>query len=425
MHIVRSQKTNLITLSILSALALQVAAADWPQYRGPNHDGISAEKIATTWPADGLKAVWKAPMTDGFSTLTIGNGMAFTLVKRTVDNEDQEVCVGFNADTGKELWAAPLGIAKYDGGGESGAPDNRGGDGPRSTPSFDEGKVYVLSAQLRLFCFEASTGKSLWTKDILKEYGGKMITWQSAASPLVLDQWVFVNSVAPGKCLMAFNKKDGSLAWAAQDDKMTHATPISATILGARQVIFFTQSGLVSVAPENGNVLWRYKFPYNVSTAASPVVAGDIVYCSAGYNVGGGAAKISKTDTGFTATEIWRTPNKNINHWSTPVYQDGYLYGPFSFKEFGKGAVKCIEVATGKEMWSKDGFGPGGVLLVNGNLLILSDKGELVLAKASPKEYQETARFQAIAGKCWNVPAIANGRIYARSTKEGGCFEVK
>lgn len=406
-------------------MAMQVAAADWPQYRGPHHDGISTEQIATSWPADGLKAVWKTPMTDGFSSLVIGNGIASTLVKRTVDGEDQEVCVGFNADTGKEIWATPLGIAKYDGGGESGTPENRGGDDPRSTPSIDQEQVYVLSAQLKLSCLEASSGKALWSKDILKEYGGKMISWQNAASPLVLDQWIFVNSTAPGKSLMAFNKKDGSLAWAAQDDKMTHATPIAATILGVRQVIFFTQSGLVSVVPENGNVLWRYKFPYNVSTAASPVAAGDIVYCSAGYNVGGGAVKITKSDAGFTATEIWRTPNKTINHWSTPVYQDGYLYGPFSFKEFGKGAIKCIEVATGKEMWSKDGFGPGGVLLVNGNLLILSDKGELVLAKASPKEYQETARFQAVAGKCWNVPSIANGRIYARSTKEGACFEVR
>lgn len=413
-----------IACGILCACAVSAGAADWPQYRGPNHDGISNEKIAKSWPSEGPKVLWKTELASGFSTLAVSQGKAFTLVQRSIDGAQREVCIALNAGTGKELWAVTLTNAKYDGGGDSGAKENAGGDGPRSTPSIDDGRVYVLSAFLKLYCLDAETGKEIWAIDIQKEYSAKNIQWQSAASPLIEDGLIFINGTGPGQSLIALNKADGSLAWKGQDDKMTHATPIAATILGMRQVIFFTQTGLVSVAPKTGNVLWRYKFPYAVSTAASPVVGGDIVYCSAGYGVGGGAVKIAKDGDQFTATEIWRKPNKVVNHWSTPVYLDGFLYGPFSFKDYGKGPIKCVNIATGEEVWSQGGFGPGGVVLAGDQLVVLSDKGELVLVEASPKAFAETARFKAIEGKCWNTFSISNGRAFIRSTKEGACVDL-
>ncbi|MCL5097066.1 MAG: PQQ-like beta-propeller repeat protein [Candidatus Omnitrophica bacterium] len=399
--------------------------ADWPQYRGPDHDGVSTDKILDSWPVDGPRKLWQVPLTDGFSSFAIGQGKAFTLVARTIDGQKQEVCVALDLDSGKELWAAPLGQAKYEGGGDEGAPDNRGGDGPRSTPTIDGDRIYTLSAYLVLTCFEANTGKVIWSRDLLKEYGGKIITWENAASPLIDGDLIFVNCNAPNQTLLGLHKEDGSLAWKGQNDSMTQATPIAATILGVRQVLFFTQSGLVSVAPQTGDVLWRYKFPYNVSTASSPVVAGDIVYCSAGYGVGSGAVRITKSGDQFLATEIWRIPgNKFCNHWSTPVYSNGYLYGLFGFKEHGKCPLKCLDIATGKEMWSHPGFGPGGTLLVDGKVLVLGDKGQLALVAATPKEYIEEARCQAVSGKCWNSPAISNGKLYARSTKEGVCLDL-
>ena len=402
-----------------------LTADDWPQYRGANHDGVSKEKILMQWPADGLRQLWRIPLNTGFSSFAVAQNKAFTLVQRSIQGADQEVCIALDADTGKELWAIPLGQAKYDGGGDSGAADNRGGDGPRSTPTINGNRLYVLSAYLSLFCLDAQTGELVWRKDVSKEYGGKVIAWQNAASPLIDGDLIFLNGNAPGQSLMAFQKQDGRLAWKGQTDKMTQATPITATILGVRQIIFFTQTGLVSVASKDGAVLWRYAFPYKVSTAASPVVAGDIVYCSAGYDVGSGAVKITKSGDQFTATELWRVPgNKISSHWSTPVYFDGHLYGLFGFKEFGKCPLKCLEVATGKEVWSKDGFGPGGVLLVDGHILVLGDKGQLALVQASPKAYTEVARAQPLTGKCWNSPALSNGRIYARGTKEGVCLDV-
>jgi len=191
-------------------------------------------------------------------------------------------------------------------------------------------------------------------------------------------------------------------------------------------VIFFCQSGLVSVAAKDGKALWKFPYDFKTSTAASPVVCGDIVYCSAGYGVGGGACKITRSGNGFTATGLYQVPgNKMIaNHWSTPVFKDGYLYGMFSFKDYGKGPLKCVEVPTGKVKWEQPGFGAGQVILVNDKILALSDKGDLAVVQATPTAYKELARTKAVNGKCWSTPALANGRIYVRSTKEGVCLDV-
>jgi len=237
---------------------------------------------------------------------------------------------------------------------------------------------------------------------------------------------VFVGGGGAGQSLLALNKKTGDAVWKAHDETITHSTPVVATILGQRQVIFFLKSGLLSVSTTDGKALWRFPFRFSVSTAISPVVSGDIVYCSAGYGIGSGACRIAKEGDGFAAKQLWVIPgDKQVaNHWSTPVCKDGYLYGMFSFKQFGNGPMKCVELATGKLMWERPGFGPGNVLLVNGKILALADDGQLVVVEALPAAYKEIARFKAVTGKCWSTPALSDGRIYIRSTKEGACLDV-
>ncbi|PYJ07523.1 MAG: alcohol dehydrogenase [Verrucomicrobia bacterium] len=414
-------------MALLTFCALCPAgAADWPQFRGPNHDGTTAEKILRAWPKEGPHQLWKVPLKDGFSSITASRGRAFTLVRRASEGVDREVCVALDADTGKEVWAVPLGVAKYDGGGDSGTSDNKGGDGPRSTPSLDGDRVYAFSSRLVLYCLEAASGKEIWKKDLVAENAGRNISWQNAASPLIDGDLVFVAGGGPGQALLGINKQDGHVVWKGQDDLMTHSTPTVATIHGVRQVIFFTQPGLVSVEAQTGAVLWRQPFRYTTSTAMTPIVAGDIVYCSAGYGVGSGAYRVSKSGGAFSVKELWFQPaNVFNNHWSTPVCKDGYLYGLFGFKEFGRCPMKCVELASGKVMWSESGFGPGGTILVDGQALVLGDAGQLALVEATPKAYTEIARSQVLGGKCWSTPSVSEGRIYARSTKEGVCLEVK
>ena len=420
----RLQPVFRITCCLLAG-ASAASAGDWPQYRGPHFDSSSPEKlVAKRWPANGPQTLWKAPLTDGFSSFTVSAGRAFTLVQREVEGAKREVCVALDANTGKELWTVPFGSLKTGDGGQSGAPDNAGGDGPRSTPAVNDGRVYVMSAKLLLSCLEAGSGKLVWQKDLLKEHAGRNISWDNAASPVIDGNLVFVAGGGPGQSLLGLNKQNGSVVWQVEDEKMTHSTPVVANILGTRQVIFFTQSGLVAVAPKNGALLWRHPFPYKVSTAMSPIVSDDLVYCSAGYGVGAGACRITRTGASFTATELWRKPNELPNHWSTPVLKDGHLYGMFQFKEYGKGPLKCVELSTGKEIWSQPGFGPGGTILVDGHVVVLSDAGQLVLVEATPKAYLEVARAKVLDGKCWSTPVISNGRIYARSTKEGVCLDI-
>jgi len=226
--------------------------------------------------------------------------------------------------------------------------------------------------------------------------------------------------------LLAFAKATGKLVWQTGEEKMTHATPVPATIEGVRQIVFFMQSGLVSVSREDGKVLWKFPFRFNVSTAASPVVAGNMVYCSAGYGVGAALAKITKSGSSFSAEEVWRlTGNKPVaNHWSTPIYHNGHLYGMFSFKEYGEGPLKCVELATGKVKWEQPGFGSGNVIAASGKIIALSDDGRLVIVEATPAGYKELAQAKVVGGKCWSTPSLSGGKLFVRSTKEAVCLDL-
>ena len=425
----RHIKFIVATFSVLCVLSQALLlASDWPQYRGPTQDGLSPENLSLKWPASGPKVLWKSPTENGFSSFAVSGGKVFTMVGRKIENTPKEVCVAMDAATGKELWAADVDLSLYEPGGNSGAPDNSGGDGPRSTPTVSDGMVYVYTQNLVLVCLDAEKGTRIWEHDLRKENAGRNIQWKSAESAVVDGDLVFVAGGGPGQSLLAFNKKDGKLAWKNYNELITHSTPVVATILGERQIIYFLQSGLLSVSPKDGKTLWRFPFRYSTSTAISPVVSGDMVFCSAGYGVGGGACKITKEGNGFKATELWKIAGdgagKVANHWSTPVCKDGYLYGMFSFKKYETGPMKCVEVATGKIKWEKEGFGAGNVILVNDKILALSDSGEIVSVEATPAGYKEISRAKAITGKCWSTPALSDGHLYVRSTKEGACLEI-
>jgi outer membrane protein assembly factor BamB len=414
-----------VAAGLLAATAAR--AEDWPLYRGPRHDGSSAEKIATAWPAGGPKVVWKTPSPGGFSSFVVGSGRAFCLELRDVEGGAQEALVARAADSGRELWFKALGTLKLNDGGQDGTKDNKGGDGPRSTPAVAGDRVYTFSARLVVQCFDAKTGEELWKRDLLKDHAGRNLSWMNAQSPVLDGDLLFVAGGGAGQSLLALNRTTGAVVWSAFDEKITHATCVPAPLPGGgRQVVFFTQSGLLAVDPPTGRELWRYAFPYRVSTAASPVIGGDIVYCSAGYGVGAGAARLTRNGDAWQATEIYRKPGNQplANHWSTPVLRGGHLYGMFQFKEYGSGPVKCVDLATGEVKWEQPGFGPGHVTLIGNQVLALSDTGELVLFEATPTAYRETARADVLKGKCWTTPVMSGGRVYARSAEEAVCLDV-
>jgi outer membrane protein assembly factor BamB len=411
---------------VLSLWSLTAGAGDWSGYRGAG-DGISAERIEVNWPGGGPKRLWRIDTPNGFSSFAVSDGQVFTVVTRSKDGVPSETCIALDEETGKELWSAVTGVAKYEPGGDNGAEGNKGGDGPRSTPAAKDGRVFVYSSGMVLHCLDAATGKSNWQKDLIAEFGGSNIKWSSAMSPVLDGSCVFIAGGGKGRAMLAFDQKTGALVWKGGDDQMTHATPVAATIHGVRQVVFFLQSGLVSVDENDGKELWRYPFPFRVSTEITPVVGGEMVFCSAGYDVGSGACQVSKTAGGFEAKEVWRVHgNKDVvTQWSTPVERNGYLYGMFSAKKFATGPLKCVELKTGAVKWEQEGFGVGNVILAGDELVALTDNGQVVIVDPNPAAYKEVARFKAVQGKCWSVPALSNGRLYVRSVKEGACFDLR
>lgn len=396
-----------------------VLADDWTSYRGAGSDGESMETItAVDWAARGPNVVWKTKTPLGFSSFAVADSKAFTVTGET----GKETCVALDAATGHEVWRYSMGSSKYEqGGGNAGAPNNRGGDGPRSTPTFSEGKIYVYDSYMVLHCLSADTGKLEWKQDIIADYAGRNIKWLNASSPVVHGSSVFVGGGGEGQTFLAFNKSDGSLLWKSGDEKITHATPTLTTIKDQVQAIFFVQSGLVSLDVATGKELWRCEFPYSVSTAASPVVDGDRVYCSAGYGVGAGLFKVNGS---ATAEELWFKSNELMNHWSTPVIHNGHLYGLYEFKKYGKAPLQCVDLSTGEIKWKERGYGPGNCILVGDKLVVLSDAGEVSIVAANPDGYNEIARAKVLSGKCWSTPAFSNGKIYVRSTEEAACIDL-
>jgi outer membrane protein assembly factor BamB len=412
---------SLLTAASLSA---QTSPGEWGSFRGPNNNGTGPATKVSNWKATTIKTLWKTETPAGFSSFAVAGGKAFTIITGETDGNTGEVLLALDVRTGKELWSKPLTVInKYDGGGDAGTPDNKGGDGPRSTPVVNGDKVYAIDANLGVFCFDTATGKQIWNHDVMKENSGVQIKWQNAASPIIDGNVLLLCGGGEGQALLGLDKNTGKVLWKGEDDKMTHATPIITNIHGVHQAIFFTQKGLVGVTPETGKVLWRADFPFKVSTAASPVVFEDIVYCSAGYGVGAGAFKISKSGSQLSAEQIWRRENECFNHWSTPVVKDGYLYGMFSFKEYGKGPLACVDIRTGKDVWKEPGFGPGQVILSGDKVIALSDSGEIVIAEANPEKYIELKRNAVLEGKVWSYPVLAYDRLFARSTQEGVCLE--
>jgi outer membrane protein assembly factor BamB len=404
-------------------------AVDWTQYRGPNHDGTSVDRINKQWSGSITNPVWLVPVTNGPCSLTVSGGRVFTQIRRTIDDIDKEVCVGLSATDGTELWSTTVDDAIYDGGVGF-------DDGPRSTPSVDGGSVYVLSSYLHLYRLNATNGAVIWHQDLTNIYSGSVIAWQNAASPLIENGLIYLNANCVESTLLALHTSDGSLAWSSQDEAMTHSTPVLATIDGVRQVIFATQSGLVSLNPQSGNFLWKFNFPffYSTSLAASPVVHSNMVFISGAhsYNMGTVVAQVGFTNNAWTTSRLWYT-NNPASHWMTPVAYQGCLYGLFGiqFYDFTPATqLKCIDMRTGQVRWSVDNFGHGGIMLVDNQLVVLTELGDLVLVKPDPNAYTELGRFQAIpdyhgdTNKCWNSPAIADGRVYIRSTSFAACYDL-
>jgi outer membrane protein assembly factor BamB len=377
-----------------------VLAADWPQFRGPNRDGVSRETgLLKSWPAGGPRALWKVPMGEGYSHIAVSNGRLYTLYGQG----DQEFAVAMDAATGKAVWRTPIDrMYRSD-----------MGNGPRSTPTVDAGMVYALSASGRLVALNAKDGSKVWARDLPKELGGRMPGWGASTSPLVEGNLLLVD-LGGSKSLAAFDKKTGKVVWTSQSDVAGYSAPIAITVGGVRQAVFFTGTSVLAVSPRDGKLLWRvpWRTDWDINAATPLFVPPDKVFVSSGYGVGAAVYKIKVADGKVRAEEVWRSRGMK-NQFSSSVLHNGVIYG------FDDATFKAVDAATGKERWKQRGFGHGSLILADGHLIVLSERGcNLALVEATPEEYREKGREEVLSGKCWTAPTLANGRLYLRNEEE-------
>jgi outer membrane protein assembly factor BamB len=395
-----------VMLLMLAQQAVAQTGANWPQWRGPNRDGISKETgLLKQWPAEGPALVWKASGAGrGYSSFSISDGKLYTMGLRG----DREFVVAFDIATGKEAWATPHGSAFR----------NDRGDGPRGTPTIDGDRVYALGGNGDLSALDARTGKLAWSKNVLREFGGSNITWGISESPLVLGNKVLVNAGGPGASIVALKKTDGSVIWKSQSDEAGYSSAVPVEINGGTQVVFFTAKRAVGLDERDGRLLWEYQRPANdTANAATPIVRANRIFISSDYGTGGGVVEIKPDNK---AQEIYFTKDMR-NHHSSSVLIGDYLYG------FSGSILTAMKFDTGEIAWRDRSVGKGSLVYADGNLYCLSENGVVGLVEATAAGYKEKGRFRIEQGSLptWAHPVVAGGRLYLRDQDTIYAYDVR
>lgn len=381
-----------------------VAADDWPRWRGPNINGISTETgWQTRWPAAGPKRLWEAPVGVGYSSFSVSQGRVYTM--GNLENTDVVWC--FDAATGKVLWKHEYPCSPK---------DPNGYLGPRCTPTVDGDRVYTVSRHGHLFCLDAARGTVLWSKTFTNDFGAKAPTWGFAGSPLIEKDWLLYEVGGPGAAVVAFDKKTGAVVWKNGNDSPAYSSLVPFDVAGQRYLAHFPKDAFVLRRMKDGSEVARvpWKTSYGVN-AATPIIAGNQIFISSGYNYGCALLELSSANL----KEVWR--NKNMrNHVNSCVLWQGHLYG------FDESELKCLDFKTAEVKWSDKSFGKGSLMIAGGTLIIYSDRGKVATAAPSPERFETLATVQALSGRdTWAVPVLANGRLYCRSLDQVVCFDVR
>jgi len=395
-----------VAIVIAASAGMRVAAEDWPQFRGSEQNGISTEKgLFHEWPDGGPQQLWNTDLGNGYSGMTVVGDRLYTMFGRGGDT-----FVGcFDVASGKEIWAFNAGRQWKD----------SQGDGPRSTPTVDGEVVYAVTANGVLFALSTTEGAELWKRDLVKSYKAKIPRWGMSGSPVIVGNLLLLEVGGPEVLMAAFDKKSGEEVWRSRTGKAGYSTPYLITTGGVRQAVFFTAEKLYSVAPDTGKVYWQkpWKTSWNVNAAMPVFIAPDQRFVSSGYDTGAALLRISGDARSMKVDEIW-TSRKMKNQFSSSIYLDGYFYG------FDNKNLTCLDAKTGEMRWRERDLGHGSLMLADGHLIVLGDKGQLVLVEASPEAYREKGRVQLFKGKTWTVPTLSDGRLFVRDENEMVALKV-
>jgi outer membrane protein assembly factor BamB len=409
-----------LLFSCVASFAIATQAADWPQWRGPNRDGISRETgLLKEWPNEGPKLIWHAKdIGHGYSTPAVVGNRLYLMSNRGTDDEFVQA---LNTADGEQIWSTRVGKVG----------PNRGPQypGARSTPTVDGQLIFALGSDGDLACLNTDDGKIRWQKNLRTEFAGKDGAWAYSESPLVDGDKLVVTPGGADATIVALDKKSGEVFWKSpisEGDEAAYASIVTADIGGVKQYVQFLQKGVVGVDAKNGKFLWRYEktakgSPANIPT---PVAHDNLVYTGTGRG-GGGLAKINSGGSGFEAEELYFS-TKMPTAIGGAVLVDGFLYGTSS------GGIMCVDFASGEVKWQERGVGAGSLCFADGRLYVHGESGEVALVEATPEAYRELGKFtppdqpeRARGAKAWAYPVVANGRLYLRDATSLWSYDVK
>jgi outer membrane protein assembly factor BamB len=384
-------------------------SGEWPQWRGPNRDGISTETgLLKAWPADGPPRIWKTNgLGNGYSTVAISKGRIFTMGVKG----DREFVIALDAADGRPRWVQVHG----------GRFSNDRGDGPRGTPTIDGDRLFALGGKGDLSCMDIASGKIIWTMNILAKFGGSNIHWGMSESPLVLGDRLLVNPGGPNASIVALNKKDGSVLWKTQSDQAGYSSAIPFEVAGIPQAVFFTHQRAIGVDIRNGNLLWDYLQVANrTANVATPIVKGNRVFLSSDYGTGCALLEIKPNGSGVMAQEVYFNREMK-NHHSSSVLVGDTLYG------FSSAILTAMRFDNGDVAWKDRSVGKGSLVYADGHLYCYSEKGVVGLVEATPKGYTEKGRFTIPQESLptWSHPVVSGGRLYLRDQDNLYAFDVR
>lgn len=387
----------------------KTSSDDYPQFLGPERRAtVSGVRLARDWNAQPPKLLWRQPIGKGWSSFAVVGDYAVTQEQRG----DRELVVCYELASGATLWAH-----------DDPQPYESvvAGDGPRATPTVDEGRVYTLGAHGLLNCLDGATGEVLWSHDIIAMFDVQELPqWGKSCSPLVVEDLVIVSAGGTdGKSLVAFRKQTGELVWTAGDDASGYSSPTLRVLHGVPQVLIFNRGSVASHEPATGQLLWEFPWPDGNPNVAQPVAIGDRqVFVSSGYGIGCSLLDIERDEAGeFSATERWHTRDLKTK-FTNVVVRGEHIYG------LDEGILACIAIEDGKRTWKRGRYGHGQVLLVDDLLLVQAESGDVVLVEAIPDEHRELTRFSPLRSKTWNNPVLVGNRLLVRNDQEAACFEL-
>lgn len=402
--------------TLFQATLLPAAETAWPQFLGPQRNGISTETgLVDTFPTAGPKQLWRVDGGVGMAGLVVDGGRLMTMIQA----DGRQQVAAFDAESGKPLWRTPIAPAF----------NNSMGAGPRATPTIAGERVFAFSGEGVLAALNAADGKLLWSENLVEQHGGEPAEYGMACSPLVVGDTVIVTVGTFEAAVVAVEAATGKVVWKAGSGAAGYSSPALLEVGGRKQVVVFAGSAVLGIDPTTGAVLWRHSYvtDFNCNTA-TPVAVNGSVYVSAGENHGGVLLGLKPNGDKFDVSELWKSqgPQSTLRaEWQTPVLLDGKLYG---FDNIGGAGpithLTCIDAATGERVWQQLRFGKGNMIAADGKFWISSVNGELILVRAASTGYEELARAD-IGISTRQAPTLAGGRLYFRDDAHILCLDVR